>query len=447
MAHCGPRNLETFRGRRAFNGASATVSREKELFRDNMPPDVIVIGAGPAGCTTGIRLRQHGLNVTLLERDIFPRFTIGEALLPGAWNVWEKLGISDRIENAGYPIKRGALFRIRDTTGTTDFLIRTDEFPEYFIKPFTYHVERAHFDQLLVERAEEVGVDVRQCCTVQDVLFEDGYAVGVRYIEAGVHRDLSARFVVDASGRRTLLATKLGRRYPNPDLMKVAYYTHFYGAARRDIPDGSVVTDVHSTEGGWMWYIPLRNGVASVGAVLDAGFVRSHRAPPETLFERAIANDELIQAWLRNAQQRIQLKKVPAISYLSSNFVGNGFLMVGDAATFIDPIFSSGVMLAMNGGDYAADLIAEGLTRGDISEQALKPYEERIRRPLEKMHRIIVNWYKIMQHPERQHIFRVARTAPLLREQLVILLSGGFDRADLDALLYAAGPFEGRGQL
>jgi FAD-dependent halogenase len=397
--------------------------------------DVVVIGAGPAGCTGAIRLRQLGWDVLVLERETFPRFAIGESLLPAAWDLWEKLGIRTKIENAGYPAKRGAIFRIEDTEEVAEFLIRTDEFPEFFINPFTFHVDRAHFDEMLVETAVQAGAQVKQGCVVDEVIFENGYAAGVRYTEGGVQHDVAARAVIDASGRRTFLASKLERRYANPNLIKVAYYTHFRNAGRRDIDDGSVVTDIHSTKGGWIWYIPLRNDIVSVGVVLDAAYVREQHASPQILFDRALKADDIIAPWLAHAQPTMDLKKIPSISYLSDNFVGNGFVMVGDAAMFVDPIFSAGVMLAMRGADYAADVIADGLRRGDVSEAALKPYEEKIRKPIEKMHRIIMNWYQIMQHRDRQHIFRLSRSAPLLREQLVILLSGGFDRADLDAIL------------
>ena len=397
--------------------------------------DVVVIGAGPAGCTSAIRLRQLGFKVVVLEREIFPRFMIGESLLPAAWDLWEKLGIREKIESAGYPIKRGALFRIEDTEGISEFLIRTDEFPELFINPFTFHVDRAHFDQMLLESAQQAGAEVKQGCEVSEVLFQDGFAAGVRYTQEGVQHHLSARMVIDASGRRTLLGLKLGRRRVNPDLVKVAYYNHFKGAGRRGVEDGSVVTDVHSTEGGWIWYIPLRNDIVSVGVVLDAGYVRDQEAGAQELFDRALQADDVIRPWLEHAQPMMELKKIPSISYLSDNFVGDGFAMVGDAAMFIDPIFSAGVMLAMRGADYLAEVVAEGLRRGDVSEAALKPYENKIRKPIEKMHRIIANWYQIMRHRDRQHIFRVSRSAPLLREQLVILLSGGFDRADLDTIL------------
>ncbi len=402
--------------------------------------DVIIVGGGPAGSSSAILLRERGYKVILLEREVFPRFIVGESLLPAAWDMWDKLGVRTKIEDSEYPVKRGVLFRIEDTKETSEFLIRTDEFPEYFTRPYTYHVDRAHFDQCLLERAAETGADVRQGWEVDDVLFDGARAVGVRAkAPDGKHHELSARFIIDASGRRTLLATRLGRRYKNPDLLKVAYYTHFEGGGRRASDDGSTVTDIHSTSGGWIWYIPLRNDTVSVGVVLDAAYVQAAGSGPQALFDDAVAHDALVSGWLEPARQRMDLKKIASISYLADSFVGDGFLLVGDAAMFIDPIFSAGVMLAMRSADYAVDVISKGLESGDVSEATLAPYEARIRKPIEKMQQIILNWYRIMEQKNRNHIFRLSQTAPLLREQLVVLLSGGYEKADLDSFLAQSG--------
>lgn len=364
---------------------------------NGIQPDVVVIGGGPGGCTSAILLRERGLNVVLLEREQFPRFMIGESLLPAAWDLWSRLGIRERIEASEYPVKRGVLFRIEDVEETTEFLVRTDEYPEYFVNPYTFHVDRAHFDQLLLDRAREVGVDVRLGHKVEDVLFEGERASGVSFVgPSGEPGRLDARFVIDASGRRTIIGSKLGRRRPNPELRKVAYYTHFDGAGRRIAEDGSTVTDIHSTEGGWIWYIPLRNDVVSVGVVLDATFVQESDLGPDGLFRQALERDLLVSDWLANARQRMDLLKIPSISYLSDSFVGDGFVMIGDAAMFIDPIFSAGVMLAMRGADYAVDAIVPALAAGDVSAPRLAGYEERIRKPIGKMNKIITNWYQII---------------------------------------------------
>ncbi len=146
-------------------------------------------------------------------------------------------------------------------------------------------------------------------------------------------------------------------------------------------------------------------------------------------------NDDQISAWLSGARQCFEIKAIPSISYLSHSFVGDGFLMVGDAAMFIDPIFSAGVMLAMRGAEFAAEVISRGLRSGDVSSETFLPYEKRIRKPIAKMHKIITNWYDIMASRDRNHIFRLSQQAPLMREQLVVLLSGGYDKADMDVFL------------
>jgi flavin-dependent dehydrogenase len=148
-----------------------------------------------------------------------------------------------------------------------------------------------------------------------------------------------------------------------------------------------------------------------------------------------VQKDDQISGWLSGARQCFETKGIPSISYLSDSFVGDGFLMVGDSAMFIDPIFSAGVMLAMRGADFATDVISEGLRRGDVSAATFRPYEEKIRKPIAKMHKIITNWYDIMASRQRNHIFRLSQQAPLMREQLVVLLSGGYEKADMDAFL------------
>jgi halogenation protein CepH len=384
-------------------------------------------------------LRKKGHEVVLLEKETFPRFRIGESLLAASWDIWEDLGVRDEIERAGFPVKRGVNFSIHDTDGLASFAIRTDEFPQYFIRPYTFHVDRARYDEILINNARANGVDVRERCAVFDVLFDGRRAKGVRYRdEHGRIRTIQARCLVDASGRSTVLGQKLQRRYNNPELVKIAYYTHFANAGRYTAPDGSTMTEIHSTEGGWLWYIGLRNGVASVGIVLDRDFVKASPAGPQALFDCALANNQQFSKWLSGATQAFPLKHVPSISYLNDSFVGDGFVMIGDAAMFIDPIFSAGVALAHRAGHQAAECVSRGLYQGNVSTEVLYPYEQLIRRPLGKMYGIISNWYRIMATKERNHIFRLSQSAPLLREQLVIILSGGYDRADMDKLLGGA---------
>jgi halogenation protein CepH len=402
--------------------------------------EVVVMGGGPAGSTCATFLAQKGHRVVLLEKDRFPRFMIGEGLLPSTWDIWDRLGVRMPIEKTGYPLKRGVRFRIEDTTGTFEYDIRTDEFPEFFVKPYTFHVDRGHFDLMLLDNAREKGVDAREGCAVDDVIFEGERAVGVRYTdENGERREIRSQVVVDATGRRTLLGVKLKRRYANPELKKVSYYTHFEGAKRRLAEDGSVMTDIHTTEGGWIWFIPLRGDTLSVRVVLDASYVQKSDLGPQALFDKAIAGNAAAREWLAGAKQAFKLKHIPAISYLSDSFIGDGFLMIGDASMFIDPIFSAGVSFAMRGADFAATAISEALARGDVSAAAFKPYEDKIRRPITKLGKVISNWYKIVETKERQHVFRFSMASPLLRKQLVVILSGGYDFDEFRELMDTLG--------
>lgn len=170
--------------------------------------------------------------------------------------------------------------------------------------------------------------------------------------------------------------------------------------------------------------------------MLDAAYVQENPGSPQGCLDRAIEADAQIADWLRGSEQCLEIKNVPSVSYLNDNFVGNGFVMLGDASLFIDPIFSAGVQFCLRGADLASEVISEGLKNGDVSEAALKPYETRIRRPMDKMYKVISNWYEIMRTKDRNNLFARSMRAPLLREQLVIILSGGYDRADLDKVLH-----------
>ncbi len=391
--------------------------------------DVIVIGGGPAGASCATFLAQAGQTVVLLEKAVFPRYSVGESLLPAVWDLLDALGVTEMVEASCYPIKAGVRFRLH---ADREYLLRTNEFPQYFSRPFAVHVDRDHFDRLLLDNARDKGVDVRQGCAVAQVLFENERAVGVE-LEHG-KGSLRAPVVVDATGRATLLASRLGRRYNNPKLKKVSYYTIFEGAGR-ELLEHCVVTDIHTTEGGWIWYIPLRNDRASVGVVLDAAFVKQQTDDPEAQFARALAANGTLSGWLAGATQAMPLERLPAISYLSDDLVGDGFVMIGDAALFVDPIFSAGVTIAIRSAQFAAEAIVAGLASGDTSAAALKVYETRLRKPLEKIYQMILNWYEILDSDDRDHFFELSRKLPMLRERLIVLLSGGYDKLDMDALL------------
>jgi len=331
------------------------------------------------------------------------------------------------------------------TRSQEEVVLLTSEYPEYFPRTYTYHVERSQFDQILLDNARRKGAEVREGWSVQAVIFEADRARGVL---AGPHdgelRSILADVVVDATGRDSLISRRLGWRRPDPALNKISHFTHFAGAGRRsareflpaqDTLAGATVTDVHTVDGGWLWYIPLANDVVSVGVVLDAKAAGQIRGGPQERFNHAVASCPKVQDWLQGARPLMPMQTISNIAYINDRFVGHGFVLVGDAAMFIDPIFSSGVTLAIRSGIFAADCILDAFERRDFSEGSLKPYEERLRVPMSRIFRIIHHWYELLDHGDGSHLFLRSRRTPLLRERLIVLLSGGYDKMDLESFL------------
>jgi len=403
--------------------------------------DVVVVGGGPAGASAATVLAQGGLKVCALEREHFPRFHVGESLLPAVWELYDRLGVTAEIEAEGFTVKQGISFGLPDRQD--ELLLLISEFPEIFPRPYTHHVERARFDEILLHNARDKGAVVREGWTVRDVLFQGDRALGVLASPTGTEaRPILAPMVVDATGQNCLLARKLGWRRPDPTLNKVSHYTHFEGGVRPGVsPEGpeaqpgAQTTGVHAIEGGWLWYIPLRHDTVSVGAVLDARYDSGCRGSPQARFDHAIRRSALVSGWLAGARQKSEIQTIANISYLNDRFVGNGFALIGDASMFVDPIFSSGVMMAMRSGVFAAETILECASAGDYSAARLEAYEARIRLPMSRICKMIHNWYAILESKEAGHLFLRAREIPYLRERLLVLLSGGYDRVDFESLL------------
>ncbi len=372
----------------------------------------------------------------MLERARFPRFSTGESLVAGLWDVFDDLGVTADVEAANFMIKVGARFVLNDEVT----VIRPTEFPDYFPRGYTLHVDRARFDKILFDHAGKCGVDCRQEWKVHDVLFDGTRAIGVLAGPNGQEpKAIYCSVVVDGSGRDCLIARKLGWRKPDPKLNRVSYFTHYEGAHFSDNYGGAnkTVLDVHTLDGnGWAWYIPLANGVTSVGVVLGLDYVRSLKLKgAQDRYDAAIKGAPEICRWLEPAKQIMPMQTISNISYLNDSFVGDGFVLVGDAAMFLDPIFSAGVFIAARGGIFAARAIDAALEAGDVSAEMLRPYERAIRYPMAKIFKMIYNWYDLLAKPSSDNIFRLALSAPVLRERLVVLWSGGYDRVDMDNVL------------
>lgn len=361
------------------------------MAKDNSS-QVVVIGGGPAGSTVSTLLAQQCVDVMLLERERFPRFHIGESLIPETYWVLKRLNMLDKMKASHFVKKHSVQFVNESGKVSTPF---------YFMenKPHecsqTWQVVRSEFDEMLLQNAQEHGVKVRQGVRVLDVILEGNRAVGVEIIDEEGHKQrISSTVVVDASGQSSLMINKLGMRIPDPQLNKGAIWC-YYAGAYRDSGDDEGATLVLQTreKKGWFWYIPQHNNIVSVGVVADFEYLFKNRKDHEATF-----NEELDRCL--NVKDRVSIGKrvsryfaTKDYTYRSNRVAGDGWVLVGDAFGFLDPLYSSGVLLALRSGELAADSIAEGLLKQDTSESQLGKWGPEFVKGMNRMRRLVCEYY------------------------------------------------------
>lgn len=339
--------------------------------------DVLIVGGGPAGSTAATLLAGRGHQVTLLEKARHPRFHIGESLLPANLPLFERLGVADEIRAIGMP-KLGAEF-VSPWHGrgeTFEFKDAYDPRPAY-----AYQVRRSQFDEILIRRASCAGARVVEGCRVLTADLTPGMrTIRVDAVhENGSPQAWNTRFLVDASGRDTFLAGQLGAKRRNRKHSSAAMYAHFSGAHR--YPDqraGNI--SIYWFEHGWLWFIPLADGVSSVGAVVWPAYLKERRLSLAEFFLDTVAQCAPLAARLDQAQLVSPVEATGNYSYTASHSCGERYMMVGDAYAFIDPVFSSGVWLAMNGAAVGADAIDTCLRHPTRARQALREFDRVMRR-------------------------------------------------------------------
>lgn len=353
--------------------------------------DVLVIGGGPAGSTTAALLAEAGRNVVLLEKDRLPRFHIGESLLPLNLPLFERLGVADEIRRIGV-YKPGAEM-VSDVHGMAA-KFRFVSNPNLPVK-HSYHVRRAEFDKLLLDNSRHLGATVLEETRVREIEFGIGDRTRITAIgpDATVSSWL-ARHVVDASGRDTLLASKLGLKRPDKFNGTAAVYGHFRNVPHRDGDDAGMIT-VYLFEHGWLWMIPLPEGIMSVGVVGDRAFFKPRTDDLDGILARALAASPSAANRMANAELVMPLLATANYSYDARRISGHGYTLTGDAFAFVDPMFSSGVLMAMSSGAFAAEAIDVWLEDRKAGERLLRSYERKMRRGLDALswlvHRINTN--------------------------------------------------------
>lgn len=358
--------------------------------------DVIIIGGGPAGSILGCYLSLAGISNTLFERAIHPRPHVGESMVTATTRVFQEIGFLETMEREGFIRKYGASWHPPTRTG--EFGIEFGEFPQEGIdQDYTYHVDRSKFDLCLLKHAERLGTKVYQGVHVKKVLFEEGQATGVRVKILDKEIELSCKIVVDASGRHTLLGQQLGLKKKDPIFNQYAVHAWFEGV---DKGLGPTADYIHvyflPVERGWVWQIPITEEITSVGVVAEKEVFRDAKMDTEGYFQTHVNfNPDLARA-MQSARRINDFKSEGDYSYSMEKLVGDGFLLIGDAARFVDPIFSSGVSVAAHSAKFASERIRHALQVGDFSEGILKPYEDKLRRGVDIWYEFIRLYYKLL---------------------------------------------------
>jgi flavin-dependent dehydrogenase len=353
--------------------------------------EVIVVGGGPGGSTTAALLAHRGRKVLLLEKEKFPRFHIGESLLPFNMDVFRELGVQEQLEAAGFIKKFGAEFCAGNGLGACTFRFRNGLIPGHAM---AYQVLRSEFDHILLKQAAARGADVREEHTVKDVRFDPQGVEVTATAPDGSVLTVRGSMLVDASGRGTLLANKFRSKEVISRLRKLSLFAHYEGGYRAAGEDAGNITIVRIPGEDWFWMIPLANNRLSVGLVTDRERLQASGLDPDTHFLQTIEATMVVRERLKDAHRISEIRRTSDFSYQSRFFVGDRYLMVGDAAAFLNPIFSAGVYIAMRSGSLAVDPIQRAFTRGDFSRRMFAGYERQLRKHFKGYFGMIYKFYE-----------------------------------------------------
>lgn len=391
--------------------------------------DAVVCGGGPAGSTFAALLSAKGYRVAVFERERFPRFHIGESLLP--WNVplLRRLGVLDKLQQS-MQVKLGARFYHQGTDR-----VRLVRFVEGIDAehPSAFQVKRADFDKILLDNARERGAHVFEEARVEQVLFSaDGKrACGVRVRLAGEPEphDVSATVVIDATGRDALLSKRMGGRIRDPLLNRSAAFAHFDTFHRAEGPTGGDIIVV-TTPDGWWWLIPFADGAVSVGVVMPSRKFKERAGSVDALFQSALSATPEVSHQLAGSRRTTEVRAIADYSYKMSSFSGDGFCLIGDAACFLDPVFSTGVLMAMTSAELAAETVDRCLrSKGRIDARDFRQFERTYKRGIARFASFVHGFYE----PAMLETFYTEAPNPWIERAVTTVLSGGVFRPSIKA--------------
>ena len=354
--------------------------------------DAIVVGAGPAGSTTGALLAEKGRDVLIVEKEKFPRYHVGESLMPFCYFPLERLGLIDTLMESANPRKYCVQFVRQD-----GFLSQPFYFFQHFDHPSstTWQVWRSEFDKMILDKARSNGATVMEETKAKNLIKSGDRVEGITVeSEEFGSLELRAPIVVDASGRDCFAAHKQKWKIRDPELKKIALWTYYKGAKRDPWLDEGATTVAYLPNKGWFWYIPLSGDMVSVGIVAERDYLfNGSTKDHEEIFQREVLNNEWIKEHLAEAEQTGEYRITGEYSYRNRYCASEGLVLAGDALGFLDPVFSSGVFLALKSGVMLADEIDLALDAGDLSAKSFDRYGKRMQSSIETMRKIVYAFY------------------------------------------------------